>query len=251
MQAGDALNFDASRQQRDFRIDCTECDNFSGSVWCLVREMDWDVLRAHKKIRVYRPGEYLFHENDPCDALYCVKDGIVALRKFDGRGHALIVKLAFASEPLGYRALFAGTGYAASAQSLCFSHVCIFDRASVSRMLQGNETLMLEFLRRMAVEVRQCHEDAVARSFVPVRARVARLLVTLIEAGGGDLQPDEVEWRLPVSKHELAALLAIRPETLARSLRALADDGLLELKNRSIRIPSVTRLGREYCLLPG
>jgi CRP-like cAMP-binding protein len=74
-------------------------------------------------------------------------------------------------------------------------------------------------------------------SFEGATHRLVRLLLSRLPQADGPL-----ELRFAESRQELAAFLSMKPETLSRSLRALAQSGVLEVDGRVLRVPSRARL---------
>jgi CRP/FNR family transcriptional regulator len=60
----------------------------------------------------------------------------------------------------------------------------------------------------------------------------------------------DVRLKLPMSRHDLAGMLGIQPESLSRLLRRLIDDGLIGLSGRRILVHRVDRLGEGAGLAP-
>jgi CRP-like cAMP-binding protein len=64
----------------------------------------------------------------------------------------------------------------------------------------------------------------------------------MIEArlpNGGD---GPLEIQLQESRQEIASRLSMKPETLSRILRQLADGGAIEVHGRALRVPSRAKL---------
>ncbi|MCO5167411.1 MAG: Crp/Fnr family transcriptional regulator [Planctomycetes bacterium] len=227
---------------------CLGCPGREISEWCALARDDVPTLEQGRSERVYRPGEVIFHQGSPCFGVHCVASGTVALRRVDAEGRSVITRLVHPHEALGVRTFFAGGTYSSTAEALTEARVCLIERPAVKALLARSPDLALRFLRRLAQDLRQADDEKLEQATLPVRARLARLLLSLLErygreAGGG------FALDLPLARQDMAALLGVRPESVARAVRALVDDGVARFDGRAVVVPSVDRLLEE--LPPG
>ena len=88
-------------------------------------------------------------------------------------------------------------------------------------------------------------ESVVELASIPVRNRLARLLVSLMdrysisEEGNGTVMTPPMTWR------DMSELLCTRPETLTRTLNAMESDGIFHHKGHTITINDLQRLRHE------
>ena len=75
-----------------------------------------------------------------------------------------------------------------------------------------------------------------------IHSGVAHLLLTLKFRYGEADNDGTIKIDLPMQRQELAALLATRPETLARAFKAMKTDGVLSSSGRIITIPDLDNL---------
>jgi CRP-like cAMP-binding protein len=76
-----------------------------------------------------------------------------------------------------------------------------------------------------------------------LRSSAQRLIGYLLQhAPDDDGNANQVEIRLPTSKHVLASRLNLTPETFSRILHDLSDSGLIEVQGRVIKVPDLQRL---------
>ncbi len=75
-----------------------------------------------------------------------------------------------------------------------------------------------------------------------VRERVARLLVELVDRFGAEGPDGALSLTLPLARQDMAALLGVRAESIARAVRALEVDGVARFSGRQVTIPSLDPL---------
>lgn len=221
---------------------CFTCQSRDRSEWCQLEGADLRLLNQVKVTNVYQPGQVIFYQGNPCLGIYCVESGTVALRKNDAAGNSVIVRLVHAGDTLGYRAFFAGDSYRASADALVPSRVCFIDKNAVRTLLDHNPNVGMAFLRHMAKDLEDAEEAKLHAAALPVRARLAHLLLVLKDRFGSVLQDGTLRIELPLSRQDIAAMIGTRPETVARAVKSLEDDGVARFKGRAVLVEDLDAL---------
>ncbi len=221
---------------------CLTCDGRARNEWSTLTQPEVARLDRGRSHVVLAQGQVVFRQGDACDSVYCVESGLVGLRKTDAQGNALLVGLAHASDTLGYAGLFAGGRQSATAEALVESRVCVIARATIESLVASNQALALRFLRRLSREVRAAEQERMDAVTLPVRARLAQLLLTLADRYGRMIPAGALEVVVPLARQDMAALLGVRPESVARAVRALSDAGVARFDGRLISIPNIEAL---------
>lgn len=215
---------------------CFECLNRERTEWCVLTHDDVDLLDRAKVQRVYQAGQVLFDQGDPADAIYDMQDGMVGLRRTDEGGHTVLVALIHARQTLGYRDFFADSPRHTTAEVLRPSTICTVNGETMHRLLVKNPALGLQFLRRIARDLDTAEEMLLHQTVLPVRARLAHLLLTLRIRYGQAAEDGSIALRLPLRRQDLADLLGTRPETVTRAFQALARDRVIRVRGRRVII---------------
>jgi len=221
---------------------CFTCQNRDRSAWCTLTDDEMKVLSGHKVGNTYAPGQVIFYEGNTCLGIHCIEDGSVALRKGDASGEAVVVGLRGSGDTLGYLAYFSGRGYSSTAVALTQSRICFIDRAVVRSLLQRNPSLGLGFLKKMAGQVADAERDHVRAMTLPLRARVAHLLLVLKDRSASVDDSGAIVIDLPLPRRDLAAMVGARPESLSRVLRDLEDAGVARFAPRQAVVPDLDAL---------
>ncbi len=223
-------------------LSCLTCPGRELSEWCSLAGQDLELLERHRTHRDHAPGDVIFRQGTPCEGIFCVESGTVALRKADPEGRQVIARLVHPHETLGARAFFGRSHYAATAEALTAARVCFVDRDGVKELLTRSPDLAQRFLRRLADDLRAAEESKLEAATLDVRARVARLLLALAERYGVAQDDGAFSLELPLARQDMAALIGVRPESVARAVRALEDDRVAVFRGRAVTIPSIDRL---------
>ena len=218
---------------------CFACQGRSHSEWCSLEGPDLNLLNQVKVANTYQPGQTVFYQGNTCLGIFCVESGTVAIRKTDPNGNSVIVRLAHQGDTLGYRAFFANQPYQASAEALATTRVCFIDKAAVKRLLEHDPNVGLAFLRTMAGNLEEAESERLMAATLPVRARLAHLLLTMKDRFGQVSDDGILRIDLPLSRQDIAAMLGTRPETIARAVRALEDAGTASFKGREVIVPDL------------
>lgn len=221
---------------------CMGCPDRAQSVW---RDLPPDQVAALDRAKVasvYSPGEVIHHQGTACLGLHCVQRGTVALRRVDRRGDGTIDRLVHGGEALGLATLFSGETYSQSAVALTPTQVCFVERSCVLRVLDEAPAVGRRLLRRLGEDLRAADEERLRAATRTVRERVARLLLELVDRLGEEGADGALGLTLPLARQDMAALLCVRAESVARAVRALEVDGVARFAGRQVTIPSLERL---------
>lgn len=213
-------------------IRCPDCPRLAESEWHVLEEEDQSRLSEAKSVRSFAKGGVIFHQGASCDGIYCVQSGTVGMRKTDEKGNAVLLYLVHPGQTMGMRSFFAGTDYRASAEALGPATVCYIPINVLKDLAVRNPKLDLAFLEHIAKELGQAHDTILANTSLSVRSRMAHLLLGLKKRYGRKRPDGAIEMELPMTRHDIADLLATRPETVARTITALTNDGLIQLSGR-------------------
>ncbi len=203
------------------------------------------LLGSHSRL-TFQPGQLLFRSGEFCRGLFIVAAGTVALRKGDGAGRSVLVRLLHAGQSLGYRSLFADEVYSCDAEAVDDVSCCFIGREAVEKIIEVSPQTAQRFLERIATDLRRAEETYMQGACLPVRARLARLLYDMrVHYGTADDQ-GTIRINLPLQRKDMASMLGTRPETLARTIRALGKDGVVSFDGRKVEIEDLDTLLDEF-----
>lgn len=177
-------------------------------------------------------GQSIFREGAPCPGIFVVGQGAVRIYKTAPTGKEHVLHFAYPGMTFAEVAAIGRFACPAHAEAIEDTTCALIPQESLSRILNTHPEVSRELLVGMAIWVRQLVgllEDLVLRDAV---GRVARHLLEADTATGGI-----GEFTLPMMKKDLASHLNLTSETLSRTLRRLAESGVIELKEtQGVRI---------------
>ncbi|MFQ5534222.1 MAG: Crp/Fnr family transcriptional regulator [Sphingomonadales bacterium] len=231
-----------SRQHAGTLANCFSCQNRDSTEWCVLTKDELSRFNGCKVTKEFLPGQVIFHEGDPVSGVYCIEQGLIGFRKTDADGNTTLIALANPGRTMGYRSFLAGEPHSTSAEALKPSRICIIDRSTVRGLLDRNPALGFQFLRTVSRDLGQAEARFHQGVTLSVRARFIHLLLVLKERYAGTDEDGKLVIELPLSRQDLAAMIGTRPETLARTIRALENEGVAHFSGRILRVPDIRAL---------
>ncbi len=203
-------------------------------------------LDVHKTEIEYRRGEYIFKEGTNTYGVFCLLDGKVKLVKSgeDGRSH--ILRLYRAGDVLGYRSLFGEFGYNSSAVAIEDCKVSFIDRDVFLKNLNEDISLALEVLKIFSRELKMSDNHLANLAQKSVRKRTAEALLFIHETYG--FEEDGKTLAAIFTREEIANIVGAATESMIRILSDFRTEGLVELDNKKIIIPSIDNVIKEASL---
>lgn len=219
------------------------CDACAAPIWPqrpALTDSDRRLLNDAKASSCFLRGQTIYAEGDPCAGVYCLASGVVSVSKTDASGNTLIVRIVTAGDPFGYNTFFSGGPHRKAAEARTDVTVCRIDGKTFRSVLERNSGLAAAFLARLAKDVAESQDEVVSAYSLPVRARLMRLILLMQERFGGGAAGRQFD--IPLTRCDLGNMIGARAESIARALRTLEEDGLVQFRRRTVVIKDVERL---------
>ena len=203
-------------------------------------EPDFDRLAADIKVRELDPGEVLFHRGDPAHSFYFVDTGLIELSLISATGDKKTLEVVNPGRTFGEAVTFMqDVKYPVTAEALQQSKLCEIPNRGFLDVLRTNRDacmrLLADLSRHLHARVREIENLSIQNA----RHRLTSYIMDhIVDAPGGD----QATARLELPRHVIASRLSIKPETLSRLLRNLADEGIVSIEDRVVFIHSLDRL---------
>lgn len=199
-----------------------------------------DLLRVITagNIRHATVDEILFHEDEPCAGLFVLLKGQAHLKKFGPEGQQNIVHVieaVFAFNEVSVADGGLNPVTAVASQSSLLWHISYDD---FHHLIGIYPQLALALLQILATHNRLLLSEYEDVCFLPVRARLAKLLLEASDQG------ENIIYRKDLSIQQTAARISTAPELVSRALGYMKNNGYIESSRAEIKIKSTQALAQ-------
>jgi CRP/FNR family transcriptional regulator, dissimilatory nitrate respiration regulator len=176
--------------------------------------------------------QMLFQRGAAARHFYIVIAGQVRLCLQSRSGHEKIVELLGPGQAFAEALMFSESpAFPVTSIAVMPTTLAAIPNADYLGILRASTETCLRMLADLSWRLHSHMREIEALSFENARNRLVNHLMDLAGQGTGGISVTLAE-----SKQALAARLAIKPETLSRTLRALTEEGSIEVDGRQIRI---------------
>jgi len=198
------------------------------------------VVREHH----YKKHTTIVHVDDPGNALYILKSGLVKVTIEDQHGYEMILRILYPTDFFGDMSLLDGMPRSATVTTQEFSDVMTISRDHFLNIIEKSPKILLKMTVVVSQRLRKANELIHSLAFFDVYGKVARTLLNLAqERGRVTEQGTVIDMRL--TQQELAELAGMTRETMARTLREFQQAGCIRVESGVISILALDMLRRE------
>jgi len=199
------------------------------------------LLASRTVRRVFRAGELLFSEGEPCSGLHIIAHGRVRIFKTSVSGREQVLAVNVPGDSVAELPVFDGGPYPASAVAIEDTEIAFISRRDFHAFCIEHPEVPLKLLSIVGARLRRLVGIIEELSFTTIRQRLISVLVKLaLEEGKTTSQG--IEFQLPSTHQELASQLGTVRELISRNLMRLQAEGLLEVDARHIVVKDMKGL---------
>lgn len=201
---------------------------------------DIERIASSSKLIHAQKGDVLFHAGDACTGFHLLVFGLVKLAFTSSQGTEKIVEIVRQGQSFGEAIMFLDRTHIVFAQALQNSMLIHIPKAAIFGELKHDYGFAMKMLSGLAKRTHDLMSDVEAYSLQSAKQRTIGYLMT--EVPQAAIDSDQLEFELTAGKGVIASRLNITQEHFSRVLHDLSDSGLLEVRGKKIRIPSVSNL---------
>jgi CRP-like cAMP-binding protein len=227
---------------QDRASNCYNCIDNPKSVFNVLNPKEKELLQKGHSCALYKRGEIIFKEGDKPTGLLCLSEGKVKVFKEGVGGREQIVRMAKPIGFIGYRALFAEEHHTATAVAIEDCTVCMIDKESIYKLLRMSPELCLNIIKAFATELGFSNNRTVTLTQKHIRGRLAESLIFLKDTYG--YEEDNVTIKIYLSREDVANLSNMTTSNAIRTLSTFAQEGVIAIDGRKIKILDLHKLER-------
>jgi CRP/FNR family transcriptional regulator, anaerobic regulatory protein len=187
-----------------------------------------------------KKGDVLYRHGSPMSSVYSVRFGTLKTEHCLSDGRSQIIGFHLPGEILGLDAI--GDGYHQSdAIALEDSEACIIRFTEFESLASQIPTLQNQFHRILSRELTQDQRHLLSLGSLRAEERLAGFLLNLSERLTARGYTNH-EFDLRMSREEMGSYLGIQIETVSRMLSRFAEAGLIQVKQRHVKLIDIAGL---------
>lgn len=203
-------------------------------LWSALQPEEKRIITENFTIHAYKKNEVIYEEKQTPEMLFCLLSGKVKMYKAGIGDRVQILRLYRPVQYFGYRAYFAKEQYVSSAAAFEPSKIGMVPMKIVEQLIRQNNDLAMFFIHELSRNLGGSDTKIVTLTQKHIRGRLAESLLMLMDNYG--LEDDDTTLKIYMSREDLANLSNMTTSNAIRTLTAFAQEKLILVDGRRIRI---------------
>ena len=183
------------------------------------------------KISRYNKSTVIYFQNQVCNTLDVILEGIVQIQKIDENGNILVVAEFGTGDILGENLIFSDARrYPMTVFSKKNSTILHIRKELVLRLCQQDENFLHQFMREMSNKTLLIGNRLKSVTLKTIRQHIINFLVEQYH------KQNSPEIKLEMTKKEWAEKIGVHRPSLSRELSKMKKEGLIDYDNKRILI---------------
>ncbi len=202
----------------------------------LFEDLSEDELEQLSRITPYRrftAGEIVYRMEDPADALYFVREGMVKISMYFPNGKEMILGLLGQYDIFGELLLLPSERRPNQAEAVVDTTLIVMPESDFQRLLQQQPRIAMKFIQVMSTRLWQAQQWQAEVGAFDAPGRLANLLVRLARDFGRDVDRG-TEIDLSLTQQDLAKMIGATRETVSHCLARLLEYGAVKRRRSPI-----------------
>ena len=182
-------------------------------------------------------GATIYREGDNSNMVYLILKGVVKTHKLDEQGKELITGIYKADDFFGFTSFTTNIPYREYATAIEDCHLAGITKEQMKKALENNYELIMDLMQILAESLSETREQLLEMAYGSVRRKTATTLLRFVEK----LKEDD-QGNIHILRSDLAGVAGMATETLIRTLSSFKKEGLIEIRDRNIKILDMKKL---------
>lgn len=182
--------------------------------------------------RRYAKDEAIFHEGEIGDTFHVIQKGRVLIEVSTARGDVAALAVRGPGEVLGELAIVGSGRRTAKVTALEATETLALTQATLDEMRMADPSVNTRLLEILAEKLQETMDQLMEVLFIPVEARVLRVVLRLAEAFDSGTHPIIIR----VRQEDIAAMAGTRRQTANRPLKAAEAQGAIRVGRGRVEV---------------
>ncbi len=191
----------------------------------------------NNRIKNYDENYIIYMQNEKCNSMDIVLEGIVSIQKISSEGNVLTINDFKKGDSLGENLLFSiDNKYPMTVSAKNNVKILHINKNLIIKLCQENESFLLSFLQSLSSKTLLLSNKISSLSMKTLRQCIIDFLLYESYA------QDSTRIKLNISKKELAEKIGVQRTSLSRELNKMRKDGLIDFDSKYISIKNMEEL---------
>lgn len=186
-----------------------------------------------------KPGEHIIKEGTLSSHIAYLKCGLAKIHMTGPSGQDQILKIVSQGSYIGIQTILTDKIHRYSASALKDCIVCYIDINLFKELIKRNSQFAFEMIMYLCTDELSYFERFVNLSQKQVNGRLADSLLYF-----SNTVSKNDDFKLPLSRNDLAALIGARRESVTRALKEFSDTGVIKLDGKQVKITNKDLLNK-------
>lgn len=200
-------------------------------------------LATVMKRRTFRPGEIIFHRDDPGQVLYVLRTGKVKIFMTSPDGQEVALAIFSPGDYFGELALLDGYPRSASAIALESAETFALQRPDFLKAVMRHPRIAIHVMHVLSERLRQTDEMVEDLVFRDVHGRVAKKLLDLVEQHG-ERTAEGIRIDMRLTQADLASMVGATRESINKVMGYFTDKHIVSTDRHRITVTHLSELRR-------
>ena len=201
----------------------------------ILPKRDRDALVDGASVMTHEPDTIVIYRGDAAEGVYLILEGSVAVESMSSHGKSISISSLNSGEVFGEMAVLDGRDRSANIRTLEPTSLLLISKARFKALLSDNPEFAYEVILDLVQRLRHADDQIESIMFLPLKRRLANLLLDLFQAHGPQLK---------ITQADLANRLTATREKVNVNLQVLQAAGAIKLGRGRLTLLDAATLAR-------
>ncbi|UCG77515.1 MAG: Crp/Fnr family transcriptional regulator [Nitrospirota bacterium] len=208
-----------------------------------LREEEYKMIDKISKMEDVKKGDVLYLQGAAAENIYILKKGAVKITKLTPQGKEIIIDIFKGGSIFGEMSVVEPEERDESAEMIEDGKICTLTRENFDRMLEMVPGLSIRVTKMIGMRKWKMENKLLDLLYSSVEQRLSKTILNLLEDFGVPYNGGYL-LKIKLTHKDFADLIASTRETVTATLNKLKSDGLIDIEDKYIFIPSLDALKR-------